>query len=361
MLFFAAPEAQRREVVTMTVNDDLLRNEAATDFRPLERAACDSGSNTPCGVDWTDCVLEEEACFIGISYYVSQLKTFVVGQAARQQPVLLFGEQGLRREQVARAIHQLSEKPSHTFRMVDTRSHSETSLYELLFAPGGLVEACQEGTIFIDEAAKLSLPLLYRFALPLEKLQQRAHPGLPVGPRLILALNESGPEQISKGDPFNQVMAVLQPAVFRLRPLRERSEDIPYLVIYLADRIACRLDKGRHNVSPEVMRMLAAYDWEGNIDELETVLESVIAHTPPPEINETLLPARIHQARLRKIPKAGINLFQAVDEYERELIAQALQQAGGKQSAAAQLLGIRPQTLNTKLKRSHDLNLEESD
>jgi DNA-binding NtrC family response regulator len=342
----------------MTV-DALLPNEPAG-FRPLEASNVEPDARS-CAVDCTDCTLEEEACFIGISHYVTQLKEFVAGQALRQQPVLLSGEQGLRREQVARIIHQLSGKPPHSFRAVDARLYSEAALYELLCAPGGLVEACQAGTVFIDEAARLPLPLLYRFAVPLEGLQQRAQSGAVAGPRLILATNESGLEQSARNDAFTNVMAVLQPAVFKLRPLRERSEDIPYLVIYLADRIACRLHKGRHNVSPEALAMLTAYDWEGNIDELENVLESLIAHAPPPEIGETLLPARIRRAKLGKIPEEGINLFQAVEEYERELIAQALRRAGGKQITAAKLLGLRPQTLNMKLKRSQDLSFDEPD
>jgi DNA-binding NtrC family response regulator len=343
----------------MTV-DALLPNEPAAGFRPLEAGKLEPHASS-CPVDCTDCTLEEEACFIGISRYVTQLKEFVAVQALRQQTVLLSSEQGLRSEQVARIIHQLSGKSPHTFRAVDASLYSEAALYDLLFSSGGLVEVCQAGTIFIAEAERLSLPLLYRFVVPLEGLQQRAQVGATAGPRLILATNESESERSADSSAFANVVAALQPAMFKLRPLRERSEDIPYLVVYLADRIACRLHKGRHNVSPEALELLTAYDWEGNIDELESVLESVIAHTPPPEISETLLPSRIRRAQLRKIPEEGINLFQVVEGYERELIAQALRQTSGKQIAAAKLLGLRPQTLNMKLKRSQDLSFGEPD
>ncbi len=345
----------------MTVDDALLRNELAADFRPMDNKGGGCESNAlPGAVDCTDCILEEEACFIGVSQHVAQLKKFVTAQAAQPQLVLLLGESGLHCEQVARAIHQLSGRTSHFFRSVDTRAYNAAALNELLFSPAGLVDSCRGGTIFIDEVSKLPLPLLYRFAILAEGLDQRTHSGGTISGRLILAASESWPNPMAKNEPFADVVGVLQPAVFRLRPLRERSEDIPYLVIYLADRIACRLHKGRHNVSPEALALLAAYDWPGNIDELETVLESVITHTPPPEVSEVLLPSRIRRVKFGQIPEEGINLFQAVADYEQSLIEQALRQAGGKQSAAAQLLGLRPQTLNTKLKRSHDTNLDES-
>jgi DNA-binding NtrC family response regulator len=343
----------------MRVDDALLRNGSAADFRATDKGGGESIA-LPSAVDCTDCILEEEACFIGVSRHVAELKKFVAAQAAQSQPVLLLGEPGLHCEQIARAIHQLSGKPPHTFCAVNTRDYNAAALNELLFSPTGLVESCRSGTIFIDEVSKLSLSLLYRFAILLEGVDQRARSGAATESRLILAASEGWPDSSARNEPFADVAAVLQPAVFRLRPLRERSEDIPYLVIYLADRIACRLHKGRHHIAPEALAMLAAYDWPGNIDELESVLESLIAHTPPPEINEALLPSRIRRTKLAQIPEEGINLFQAVAEYEQGLIAQALRQTGGKQNAAAQLLGLRPQTLNTKLKRSHDANHDES-
>jgi DNA-binding NtrC family response regulator len=138
---------------------------------------------------------------------------------------------------------------------------------------------------------------------------------------------------------------------FILKPLRERSEDIPYLATQLAARVAKRLDKGRHEITREAMQMLAEYTWERNIEELEVVLESAIASAPPPHIDACLLPSRVRYAALRAIPADGVSLPQLMDEYERGLIETALKQTGGNQTKAAQLLGLRVQTLNMKLKR----------
>lgn len=310
----------------------------------------------PTAVKGSECLLDTEGYFIGISTHLKQLRKFVAAQAASQRPVQLCGEAGLQPQHVARMIHQLSGKPQHSFQVVNAQAYTATALYELFYAPGGLVATCQTGTIFLTEAAELPLSLFYRFAIPAEPQPQQARHHSAAGPRLILAVTEPWTKQTRLRDSFEHPLAALQPAVFKLKPLRERSEDLPYLITYLADRIASRLHKGKHHISTDVMTLLTAYDWGGNLDELESVLESIIAHTPPPEISEALLPARIRQPLRRKIPVQGINLFQVVEAYENELIVQALRQTGDKQNAAAHLLGIKPSTLSNRLKRLHGLS-----
>jgi DNA-binding NtrC family response regulator len=93
------------------------------------------------------------------------------------------------------------------------------------------------------------------------------------------------------------------------------------------------------------------FAWERNIDELEAVLESAINILPPRQIEEAQLPARIRHAKLRSIPNEGVDLPGIVDDFERTLIETALKQAGGSQTKASRLLGLRVQTLNMKLKR----------
>src|SRR5262249_26387332 len=143
---------------------------------------------------------------------------------------------------------------------------------------------------------------------------------------------------------------------FPLKPLRERSEDIPYLIDHLASRIARRLGKEEREVADEAMRMLIDYLWERNIDELELVIESMLVNAPPPRIDEHQLPDRIRYWSLRTISPSGIDLPTVVGDYERSLIETALRQTGGNQTKAGRLLGLRVQTLNMKLKRFAELN-----
>jgi DNA-binding NtrC family response regulator len=144
---------------------------------------------------------------------------------------------------------------------------------------------------------------------------------------------------------------MLRPSGFTIKPLRERSEDIPYLARRLAERIAKRLGKGPHEITPGALKMLSDYPWEGNIDELEAALESAICATQPQLIDESLLPSRVRYAALKSIPSSGIDLPKMVDDFERGLIDTALRQTNNNQTRAAAILGLRVQTLNMKLKR----------
>jgi len=116
------------------------------------------------------------------------------------------------------------------------------------------------------------------------------------------------------------------------------------------------LGKEGREIANEAMRLLIEYEWERNIDELESVIESMLTNAPPPRIDENLLPDRIRYASLQAIPPSGIDLPTVVVDYERRLIETALRQTGGNQTKAGRLLGLRVQTLNMKLKRFAELN-----
>ena len=219
-----------------------------------------------------------------------------------------------------------------------------------------MIENMQRGTIYINDLTGLPLLLQQRFAAYIEEQRWGARSGRKLLQRLIFATEYD----LSAGAAENRLayglIEQLRSSSFLLKPLRERSEDIPYLACHLTARIANRLGKSAHEITPEAMDMLMVYEWERNIDELEAALESAIANTPPPRIDETLLPGRVRHATLRAIPPDGIDLPRIVDDYERSIIETALRQTSGNQTKAAQLLGLRVQTLNMKLKRFAELN-----
>lgn len=293
--------------------------------------------------------VENFECFIGISSHVAELKQFVTVQAASHHPVLLTGERGLRQEQIARALHQAGKQRADPFVSVNVHSLSAESLNELLFGPQGLIGICREGTIYVNELAGLPPLLQQRFAVHFEELQWRKQ--AVAQPRLILATEFNPAHLCAENRIAYGLIEMLRPWSFHLKPLRERSEDIPYLANLLVERVTGRCRKGPHEITPATMQMLSEYSWESNIDELEAVLESAINRTPPHEIEAELLPARIRHAALRSIPPNGINLPQLVNDFELTLIDTALQQTSGNQVKAAKLLGLRVQTLNMKLKR----------
>jgi DNA-binding NtrC family response regulator len=295
--------------------------------------------------------LDNYECFIGASVQVAELKEFISTQACHRQPALLIGERGLRQEQIARVLHQASEHWAQPFFAVNAHSLGDDALHNLLFGPRGVLESCPHGTIYINELTSLPLLLQQRFAAYLEEQRWRARSGKSASQRLIFATEWNPTEIKAENRLAYGLVELLRPSSFVLKPLRERSEDIPYLAAHLADRIAKRLNKGPHEITPGAMKVLQEYTWEKNIDELEAVLESAITCTPPQRIEESLLPSRIRYATLRSIPATGVDLPQMVDDFEWSLIETALRQTGGNQTKASQLLGLRVQTLNMKLKR----------
>jgi DNA-binding NtrC family response regulator len=304
--------------------------------------------------------LNQYESFIGVSTNVGALKQFISVQAGQRQPTLLIGERGLRQEQIARVLHQASAHWSQPFFAVNAHSLDGEALHSLLFGSRGMIETCAQGTIYINELTRLPALVQQRFAAHIEEQRWRGGNGRygkdlshanSSGPRLVFA-TEWNPAQMTAENRIGYgLVELLRPTGFTLKPLRERSEDIPYLARHLADKITKRLSKGPHEISLGAMKMLSDYGWEGNIDELEAALESAISNTPPQQIDESLLPARIRYAALKSIPPSGIDLPQLVDDFERNLIETALRQTHNNQTKASALLGLRVQTLNMKLKR----------
>ncbi len=302
--------------------------------------------------------LSQYECFTGVSPNVVALKEFISVQASQSQPTLLIGERGLRQEQIARVLHQASEHWAQPFYAVNAHSLNSEALHTLLFGPRGVIENCQHGTIFINELTSLPPILQQRFAAHLEEQRWRARSGKLDSQRLVFSTVWNPTEIRAENRIAYGLVELLKPTSFTIKPLRERSEDTPYLANHLLERIVKRLNKGPHEISPSAMQILMEYAWENNIDELEATLESAVACTPPHHIDETLLPSRVRYATLKAIPANGVDLPQLVDDFERGLIETALRQTSGNQTRASHLLGLRVQTLNMKLKRFAEQNQE---
>ncbi|MGH9846665.1 MAG: sigma-54-dependent transcriptional regulator [Blastocatellia bacterium] len=295
--------------------------------------------------------LDQYECFIGVSTNVAALKQFISVQAVQRQPTLLVGERGLRQEQVARVLHQAGPHWAQPFFAVNAHSLDSEALHSLLFGPRGMIETCEHGTIYVNELTRLPALLQQRFAAHIEEQRWRSHSGKQDGPRLIFA-TECNPGQMTAENRIGYgLVELLRPTSFTIKPLRERSEDVPYLARHLVEKVVRRLSKGPHEISSSAMKMLTDYSWEGNIDELEAALESAVTSSPPQQVDESLLPSRIRFAALKAIPSTGIDLPRMVDDFERNLIETALRQTHNNQTKASALLGLRVQTLNMKLKR----------
>jgi DNA-binding NtrC family response regulator len=295
--------------------------------------------------------LETDECFAGVSSHVDALRNFVRDQGVERRPAILIGERGLRHAQIAFAIHLMSGQSPNQFYAVVARDHSEATLNELLASPSGLIGGRHDGTIFIDDITSLPNPLQRRLAIYINERRVDAQAGEAPEARLIFAaLYDAGGAGVDNSL-FHRLIATDYPTRFHIKPLRERREDIAHIVARALERIAERDAKGSLIISTEAMEAMTEYEWERNIEELESVLESALAKIKPLQIIPDRLPSRIRQASFQELPNEGIDLPQVVDDYERALVAGALRQAGGIQTVAAKVLRLHKQTLNMKLSR----------
>ncbi|MEO6323745.1 MAG: sigma-54 dependent transcriptional regulator [Thermoanaerobaculia bacterium] len=287
--------------------------------------------------------------------------------AASRSTILVVGESGTGKELVARALHRLSPRANGPFVTVHSGALPADLLESNLFGhmrgsftgavadKKGLFKAADGGTIFFDEIGTVPIDTQAKL---LRVLQEREF--LPVGAvepirsdvRVIAATNADLTRLVSEGKFREDLYYRLCVISIPLPPLRDRKEDIPLLVEALVARAALENGKAVPSVTPSAMKALLDHDWPGNVRELENVLERalVLGHGI---IDLDQLPDVVRRSvpRAASFPTDGLSFKDAVASYERSLLAAALQRAGGVQKRAAELLGLKPTTLNEMLKR----------
>ena len=291
-----------------------------------------------------------------------------VRQAANaRSTILVSGESGTGKELVARALHRLSPRAAGPFVTVNSGSLPPDLLESNLFGhvrgaftgavaeKRGLFKVADGGTIFFDEIG--TIPLETQAKL-LRVLQEREF--LPVGAvepiradtRVVAATNADLPRLVADGRFREDLYYRLCVITIHLPPLRERKEDVPLLVEALIARAAAANGRPVPPVTPAAMKALLDHDWPGNVRELENVLERALV-LGPGVVDVEQLPDAVRRAvpRPSTLPPEGLAFQDAVDAYRRSLLAAALQRAGGVQKKAAELLRLKPTTLNEMLKR----------
>jgi DNA-binding NtrC family response regulator len=144
-----------------------------------------------------------------------------------------------------------------------------------------------------------------------------------------------------------------------LPPLRDRKDDIPLLAQHFLVKYGGENRKGDLELTPEALDLLTAYDWPGNVRELENVVERAAVLAAGPRIGVDLIPERVRKtpgfsAPQIVVPPEGISFKAVITDFEKRLIESTLEAAGGVQKRAAELLRVKPTTLNEMIKR-HDI------
>jgi two-component system response regulator PilR (NtrC family) len=286
----------------------------------------------------------------------------LIEQIARtDSTVLVTGESGTGKEWVARAIHFYSLRRDRPFVALNCGALPETLLESELFGhmkgaftgasvnKKGLIEAAEKGTLFLDEIGEMTPMMQVKLLRVLQERRFRRVGGveeLESAMRVIAATNQDLPKMIADGkfreDLFYRINVIPIP----LPPLRDRGEDIPLLAQHFLAKYGDQMGKQVTGLSQDAMALLEAYEWPGNIRELENVIERAVAL----EKTAVILPESLPEHIVRRVPRgaapagalpeAGFDLEGHVRELEREYIAQALQRANGVQYKAAELLGM---------------------
>jgi len=224
-------------------------------------------------------------------------------------------------------------------------------------AKNGLLEVADGGTVLLDEIStvapevqtKLLRVIQEKEFLPLGALESRT-----VDVRILAATNEDLRALIEQGRFREDLYYRLNVISVVLPPLRERMEDVPVLVEHFLQRFNAENGKDVKRVTPEVLERFLSYPWPGNVRELENVVERGVVLARGDEIGTDLLSKdlteRVVLPEAQALPD-GVRFYDAVSRYERQLIESALRRTGGVQKQAAEILGLKPTTLNEKIKR----------
>ena len=183
---------------------------------------------------------------------------------------------------------------------------------------------------------------------------------IKVDARIVAATNCDLKEMVDEGRFREDLYYRLHVINIYLPPLRERKDDIPPLVQHFLEKYAAENGKPGIELKPEALDLLMEYSWPGNVRELENIIERAVVLSParasaPTSFPTTCAPRRRFRIPNFVVPPEGLSFKDVITSVERRLIESTLEAAGGVQKKAAELLKIKPTTLNEMIKR-HDID-----
>ena len=315
---------------------------------------------------------------IGNSAAIEKLKQTIRTIAATGSTVLIYGESGTGKELVARAVHACSPRASEPFVSINCGAFPETLLESELFGyvkgaftganqnKRGLFEVADSGTIFLDEIGEMTLPMQVKL---LRVLQERCI--RPVGStqetsidvRVIAATNRDLQDMVANNTFREDLYYRVSVIPISVPPLRERRDDVELLASHFLKKYSAAAQKNISRISSDALSALRGSEWPGNVRQLENAIERAVAMETAEELHIELDPDR-PKARAAaaasngngngahpSVPAEGIDFDRYVAGIERSLIESALQQAGGVQTRAAELLKVSYRSFRHLLKK----------
>jgi DNA-binding NtrC family response regulator len=273
-------------------------------------------------------------------------------------PVLIVGESGTGKELVARALHRNGLRAERPFVAINCGALTETLLESELFGhrrgaftgavadAKGIFEQAQGGTVFLDEIGETSPALQVKLLRVLQEGEIRPLGGgraIKVDNRVVAATNRDLERAVAEQQFRADLYYRLSVIVIRLPPLRERRDDIPLLVSAFL-KAACTRAGRRVELSPGALDVLLAYDWPGNVRQLENTLERIVLFSPGAVVGPDELTALLQNAR-RDVPIGLFEDLPTLEEVERRYVEHVLQVVRRNRTRAADVLGIDRRTL----------------
>jgi DNA-binding NtrC family response regulator len=308
---------------------------------------------------------------IGRSPKMRQVFDLIIQAAPSRSSILIQGESGTGKELVARAIHANSSRSEQPFVAVNSGSLTPELLESSLFGhvrdafagavypKKGLFDLADHGTLFFDEIGNVPLDTqakLLRVIQDREFTRLGGVESVKVDARIIAATNVDLRQMMEEGRFREDLFYRLHVITITLPPLRARKDDIPLLVQHFLRKYGDENKKPDLELVPEALDLLTEYDWAGNVRELENVIERAVVLTAGPRIGVEMVPDHVRRAPSFHMPQfvvppEGISFKDVITDFEKRLIESTLEAAGGVQKRAAELLHIKPTTLNEMIKR----------
>jgi len=305
--------------------------------------------------------------------------------AKTDSTVYIHGESGTGKELIAKAIHLASPRKDKPFVAINCAAIPETLLESELFghekgaftgavrSTKGLFTQANEGTLFLDEIGDMPLSIQVKLLRALEERQFYPVGGekpVQVDVRVVVATKKDLVEEVKKGQFREDLFYRIHVIPIVLPPLKDRIEDIPYLVDHLLKKISQQMKRDVKGLTPKAMEKLMQHDWPGNVRELENTLEYAVTMTQRDIVTDDLvLQTKVStgavattgdtiQAQLLPTNGSFKTLKEARSEFERAYLVRLLHSCNGKATRAAEIAGKYRADFYDLLKK-HDIKLAE--
>jgi DNA-binding NtrC family response regulator len=311
------------------------------------------------------------ANIIGKSPRMRQVFDLIIQAAPSRSTILIQGGSGTGKELVARAIHTNSSRSERSFVTVNSGNlppdllestlfgHVKGAFTGAVYPKKGLFDLADRGSIFFDEIGTVPLETqakLLRVIQERDFMRLGGMETIKVDVRIIAATNVDLRQMMEEGRFREDLFYRLHVISIQLPPLKDRKDDIPLLTQHFLGKYGAENRKGDLELTPDALDLLTEYDWPGNVRELENVVERAVVLTTGPRIGVDLIPEHVRRAPSFAVPPfvvppEGISFKDVITDFEKRLIESTLDAAGGVQKKAAELLHIKPTTLNEMIKR----------